>query len=215
MNAIGAQSRKIDQKAPLSIGGVGNVPALLRRQLAHFPDAVRWRDFLGVAFFNGRPRNLLLPLYTHRKKCSCPRRTSRRWGRRRLALITGIPKSSYASTNFWFQSFRPYPQIGNRESYYLRRPEPLTKYCQTSSSSGIREGIVSRVRSGSGIPVLWQRVRCFGCRREAPLLYRGDRCLIDRWIKTFEQSQLADFTVFVDNGVPIGNLATGNPNSFS
>jgi hypothetical protein len=33
---IGTQSRKIDQKAPLSIGGVGNVPALLRRQLAHF-----------------------------------------------------------------------------------------------------------------------------------------------------------------------------------
>jgi hypothetical protein len=40
-----------------------------------------------------------------------------------------------------------------------------------------------------------------GCRSEEPLLYCGDHCLVYGRLQAFEQSELGDLAVFVDDGI--------------
>jgi hypothetical protein len=41
----------------------------------------------------------------------------------------------------------------------------------------------------------------FGGRGEEPLLHGGDHFLVDRWFDAFQQGQLSDFAVLVNDGV--------------
>ena len=53
----------------------------------------------------------------------------------------------------------------------------------------------------------WDGHAVFGCRGEEPLPYSGDHRLVDRRLQAFEQSQLGDFAMFVDQVTDPGSVA--------